>query len=1174
VPAEVHCTACGTANDAGRKFCRECGSSLAHACPSCGTPNEAGVKFCGECGTALAADGPKDESTHAAVAPAAERRLVSVLFADLVGFTTVSEGRDAEETRELLTSYFDTARTIVERYGGTIEKFIGDAVMAVWGTPTATEDDAERAVRAALELVSTIPDLHAGLQARAGVLTGEAAVTLGAEGQGMVAGDLVNTASRIQSAATPGTVLVGEGTRSAADAAIAFEDGGVHELKGKAEPMQLWSAVRVVANRGGEGRSAGLEAPFVGRDRELRIVKDLFQASADESRAHLVLVTGGAGIGKSRLAWEFEKYIDGLTADVWWHRGRCLSYGEGVAYWALAEMVRGRARILESEDAATASAKLTAAIAEHVADPDDRDWIEPRLAHLLGLADASFEREDLFAGWRLFIERLADEAPTVLVFEDLQWADAGLLDFVEYLVEWARAKPIFVFGLARPELADRRPGFGTATRGGFTGLALEPLSGDAMHALLEGLVPGLPDGLRDSITARAGGIPLYAVETVRMLLNRGQLEAAEGAYRVVGRIEELEVPETLHALVASRIDGLDPDERRLVQDASVLGKTFVLDALVSVSGRPPDELEPMLRSLVRKELFFLEADPRSAERGQYGFLQDLVRHVAYETLARRDRKARHLGAAAFFEGGWGGREQEVVEVIASHYVTALDLDPDADDADVLRTKARETLERAGERAASLGASAEAARLYARAAVLSEDAVEEARLRAAAGNASRRQGDFEAASAELIRAIELYESAGDLHAAARVSADLAEGESITGRLGDAIERMERAYTVLAAEDPDEHIAYFLSQLARWLFFAGDIERSSERNERALEVAERMRLPEVLSHALNTKGLLEAERGNRETARGLIGHALRIALENDAPGAALRAYINASITEDRLGNLAEAEDLNVRCLELARRIGDRDIEWTVLGNLASMYAADGRWDEVDAIVDQIPEGMDSMTALYANAAEVARHRGDLGAAKAALAAVAGGVDSASMQDRSMYVDASFSVFYLEGRYDEAADVYEGSKDEISPYFDPGAIDNSIAEASVAGGRFGRAAEAVAAVEALPPGQLTPYVRALATRYRSVVAAQEGDDMRAEESFKQAAAMCREYRMTFYLAATQLEQAEWLAARDRGDEAADLVEEARETFERLRAAPWLERANALVGKLQDAGVAAQPV
>ena len=281
-----------------------------------------------------------------------------MLFVDLVGFTAASEGRDSEDTRELLSRYFDVARTVIERYGGTVEKFIGDAVMAVWGAPIAQEDDAERAVRAALDLTAAIPELDPLLRARAGILTGEAAVTLGATNQGMVAGDLVNTASRIQSAAEPGTVLTGEATKRATEATIAYEDAGEHEMKGKTEPVQLWRAMRVVAGRGGAMRSSGLEAPFVGRNRELQLVKDLFHASDEEKRAQLVLVSGIAGIGKSRLAWEFEKYIDGLAADAFWHRGRCLSYGEGVAYWALAEMVRGRCGIVEDEDAASAGAKL------------------------------------------------------------------------------------------------------------------------------------------------------------------------------------------------------------------------------------------------------------------------------------------------------------------------------------------------------------------------------------------------------------------------------------------------------------------------------------------------------------------------------------------------------------------------------------------------------------------------------------------------------------------------------------------------------------------------------------------------------------------------------------------------------------------------------------------------
>src|ERR1019366_3964752 len=349
----IVCSNCGAENPVAKKFCGDCGTALAGVCASCGGSNAPGKRFCGDCGASLefsTVSVVTASAPAAAVAALAERRLVSVLFADLVGFTAASESRDAEDTRELLTRYFDIARLTIERYGGTLEKFIGDAVMAVWGAPVAREDDAERAVRAALELVAGVPALDPDLRVRAGVLTGEAAVTLGAQDQGMVAGDLVNTASRIQGAAEPGTVLVGESTKPAPEPAVAYDDAGEHQLKGKADLVELWRAVRVVAGTRGALRASGLEAPFVGRNREFRLVKELFHDAADEQRAQLALVTGIAGIGKSRLAWEFEKYIDGLAAEVFWHLGRCLSYGEGVAYWALAEMVRMRCRILEDEE--------------------------------------------------------------------------------------------------------------------------------------------------------------------------------------------------------------------------------------------------------------------------------------------------------------------------------------------------------------------------------------------------------------------------------------------------------------------------------------------------------------------------------------------------------------------------------------------------------------------------------------------------------------------------------------------------------------------------------------------------------------------------------------------------------------------------------------------------------
>ncbi|HET7685057.1 MAG TPA: adenylate/guanylate cyclase domain-containing protein, partial [Candidatus Limnocylindria bacterium] len=672
----MNCGTCGTPNDPGRKFCIECGTRLTVACPSCGTPNPGSGKFCGECGTPLGSPsaGGSAEVAQAAAAAAtaqvAERRLVSILFADLVGFTTISEHRDAEDVRELLDRYFTLCRETIGRYGGTIEKFIGDAVMAVWGTPVAQEDDAERAVRAALDLVDAVRRLgeEAGAQAlalRAGVLTGEAAVTIGASDMGMVAGDLVNTASRLQSVAQPGTVLVGESTRRASDEAIAYESAGDHVLKGKELPVGAWRALRVIARRGGAGRSEQLEAPFVGRDAELQLIKDFYHGTARERGVRLVSVIGQGGIGKSRLAWEFLKYIDGVTELVHWHQGRSPAYGEGITFWALGEMVRMRLGIGEGADEETTRAALAASLAEFVEDEAERRSLEGPLLSLLGFEEqARSTRGELFAAWRTFFERIAEKGPVVLVFEDLQWADEGLIDFIEEMLAWSRGRPIYVITLARPELLDRRPTWGAGQRG-FTSLGLDPLTDAEMHELLAGLVPGLPEPAAKAIVARAEGIPLYAVETIRMLINEGRLEAAGGAYQPVGDLTRLAVPETLHALIAARLDALDPAERSLLQDASVIGLSFAPDALAAVSGLDLADVERHLRHLAQRELVALDDDPRSPERGQYRFVQGLIKEVAYGTLARRDRRARHLAAARHFEQLG---DEELAGVLAQHYV--------------------------------------------------------------------------------------------------------------------------------------------------------------------------------------------------------------------------------------------------------------------------------------------------------------------------------------------------------------------------------------------------------------------------------------------------------------------------------------------------------------------------
>jgi class 3 adenylate cyclase/tetratricopeptide (TPR) repeat protein len=1169
------CPQCGAENSAGRKFCGACGSALAQVCPSCGAGNESGMRFCGECGSAL----------DAAVAPAApaaqaasERRLVSVLFADLVGFTTLSESRDAEDVRELLSRYFDTSRRLISLYGGTVEKFIGDAVMAVWGTPTATEDDAERAVRAALDLVTAVAALGEEfgtpeLQARAGVLTGEAAVTLGAEGQGMVAGDLVNTASRIQTAAEPGTVLVGESTRRASEAAVAYEDAGTHQLKGKAEPVALWRALRVVSGRQGALKSSGLEAPFVGRDRELRQLKDLFHACADDSKPHLVSVTGIAGIGKSRLAWEFYKYFDGLADTVYWHRGRCLSYGEGVTYWALADMVRMRCLVAEDEAAESARAKLRTTLEERLPDASEREFVEPRLAQLLGLGDSKTgDKQDLFGAWRLFFERLSETYPTVLVFEDVQWADASLLDFVEYLLEWSRGHAIFVVTLARPELSERRPAWGAGQRH-FTSLYLEPLAESAMDELLTGLVPGLPADLRSRILARAEGVPLYAVETVRMLLDRGLLVQDGPVYRPVGEIESLDVPETLHALIASRLDGVSAEERRLLQDAAVLGKTFTRDGLQALAGGG-GELEALLSSLVRKEVLGVQADPRSPEHGQYGFLQDLVRHVAYEMLSRRERRAKHLAAAAFLEGAFA-EDAEVAEVVASHYVQAHAAVPEADDAEAVKAKAREALTRAGGRAESLGAAGEASRYLEEAAALAADTRVRAELLYRAGWLATTAADYDTGARQLDESAALYEEAGEPRAAAHVSARRSVVDRWRGRHAEALARAEAAYGVLAGGEEDEPLAQVAGMLAPLYLFAGDLPRARERLELALRLGESLGVPEVVTWGFNTRSIIATGDGRPEEGIAYLKQALAIALENDLPepaGTALFGLSDRSFARDRYG---EALSYLEESLALARRRGSRTGEWSVLGEMTYPLYMLGRWDEAVSSFAELPVDRlrDAITlSVLTSVVEIHVHRGDPGEARRVLGLYADLEQAADVQDRSCYLGASASVLRAEGRFEEAlrigveaAELSQATFGTATQPVKQGLVE--AIEAALALGRRERVEELLATVEAVPPGLRSPYLHAQAVRLRARLASA---DEPAGEGFAEAAARFRDLGIPFWTAVTELEHAEWLAASDRAGEAEPLIAAATAGFELLGATPWLERAVRVRGSAREEAVA----
>ena len=943
----------------------ECATPLAAGCPNCGFVNQPNAKFCSECATPLttrpAAAVPAANTSAVPSAQAqhtgAERRLVSILFADLVGFTPFAEERDAEDVRETLTKYFDIAREVVDRYGGTIEKFIGDAVMAVWGAPTAQEDDAERAVRAALDLVDAVKSLGPTIQARAGVLTGEAAVTLGATNQGMVAGDLVNTAARLQSVAEPGTVLVGEATERAASEAIVFEQMGDQQLKGKEAPVKAWRAMRVVAQRRGRGRTDTLEAPFVGRDDEMRLLKDLFHATNRERRPRLVSIIGPGGIGKSRLAWEFLKYIDGLSETVWWHDGRSPAYGDGISFWALGEMVRERAGLLESDDEVTTREKVATSVHDHVPVASERPAIEQALLVLFGL-ESSADPKQLFAAWRTFFERLADELPVVMVFEDLHYADPGLLDFIDHVLEWSRSSPITIVTLARPELLDRRPNWGAGKRS-FSSIYLEPLSEAQMRDLLSGLVPGLPAKAAAAIVARADGIPLYAVETVRMLLSQGRLELDEGVYRPTGDLDDIAVPETLTALIAARLDGLEANDRSLIADAAVLGQSFTQEALAALAGVESGALDARLSELVRRELLHQQQDPRSPELGQYAFVQALIREVAYNTLSKKDRKSRHLAAARYFEGV---ATDEIAGALAGHYLAAYRLAGEGAEAEALSAQARLALRGAAERATALGSHQQAVTFLEQAIEVTTDTADLADLHERALKSA-----FEGLSVPTI-----LRHAEAAYAARRELGDRSATAFAVGRLGRAI--------MQSVGDPSRSLEILLSA---WEEFAdleqtpagvrlinviaqayGRLDRQDDELtwlDRMIPVAERLDLLEDLVGALLGRGSSLGSRGRPREGLLLLRGAHAMALANgyrdlERGGRTLLSFY------EQWSEPAVGLDLAREGFEIARQIGSTVYGFQMVGNGAVCAIRVGEWDWAATVLQEWIPADDEVAAQF--------------------------------------------------------------------------------------------------------------------------------------------------------------------------------------------------------------------
>jgi class 3 adenylate cyclase/tetratricopeptide (TPR) repeat protein len=1130
---------------------------LAASCPACGAGNAPGVKFCGQCGTDLRTAAAA--SIEPAAAPTSERRLVSVLFADLVGFTTLSESRDAELVRELLSRYFETARQIIGSYGGTIEKFIGDAVMAVWGTPSAHEDDAERAVRSGLDLVEAVrsigQEIGADLQLRAGVLTGEAAVTLGAEGEGMVAGDLVNTASRLQSVAPPGTVLVGESTFQAASGAVAFEPAGDQMLKGKAAPVPAHRALRVVARRGGSGRSDQLEAPFVGRAPELRMLKDFHVATTAERRPRLVSIIGQGGIGKSRLVWEFQKYIDGVTEVVYWHQGRSPAYGDGISFWALAEMVRSRASIAEADDPAVARTKLSVTLDEWVTDLAERRWMEPHLVQLLGLESGDSERrpdrESLFAAWRVFFERIAERGVVVLVFEDLQWADDGLLDFIDHVLEWSRERPIYLISLARPELLDRRGNWGAGRRN-FTSLVLEPLGAHEMRELLAGLVPGLPEPAIERILERAEGVPLYAVETVRMLLAEGLVVPHDGAYRPVGDLSKLSVPASLHALIASRLDGLEAADRSLLQAASVIGKMFSVDALAAVSSQNPDAVAAQLRDLVRREMLTLEADPRSPEQGQYSFVQGLVREVAYGTLARRDRRRLHISAARYFETLV---DEGIAGALAEHYISAYKAQPEGPEGEAVAAQARVALRGAADRARSLGSFVQATRFLEQALEVTTDADDERELHAAAAEAGFNAGLIAEPIAHAATALELARATGDRRVLMSAMDLYSRTRWLEGRAAESLALLEPAHVEYRdlAESPE--FIRLAAQLAITYLLLGRNQDVLRVVDETLPIAERLELTRETLELIITRGPALAGLGRLQESIAVLEGAVAMAARHGLPVVEIRARVNLSYAaagDDPQFGYRIARD----GWELVKHLGMRGWFY-MLSNAAEFAVRVGDWSWALTELEEAVATLETDLTARLRRAEIRGLQGadvedDIQDVADRLA------DATEIQVQSSIDEVRAIVALAAGEAPRALDYARRAyQRNIAPDA------TALQTAARASAWIGDAREVTAALthQERLPGRVSAAARHEAT---SSLAALEGRRVEAVAGYADALRQWRELGLEFEAAMCSLTFVKLVGARDPTARAA--ADDARTFFDRVGAQP-------LVGLLDDAMRSAPP-
>ena len=976
-------------------------------CPSCGKELPGEFPFCPFCGASL--------SEQPAPSLHEERKVVTVLFCDLVGFTAASEAADPEDVRSRIRPYHARLRQEIERYSGTVEKFIGDAVMAVFGAPVAHEDDAERAVRAGLRILEAIGELNeqgAGLalQVRIGINTGEAVVALGArpeEGEGIVTGDVVNTASRLQGAAPVNGIAVSEQTCHATERVFDYEPLEPVQVKGKAAPLAIWRPLRARARFGSDVIRTHT-TPLVGRELEKTLLVGTFERSVQQRSCQLVTIVGEPGVGKSRLCAELFQYIDERPDLITWRQGRCLPYGEGIAFWALGEIVKAECGILESDSPQEAGAKLERALPE---DDPDLPWLRARLAPLVGAGGEPAAKEESFTAWRRFLEWLAADGPTVLVFEDLHWADPALLSFLEHLADWSEGVPLLLLCSARPELHEQHPGWAGGLRNTTT-INLAPLSDEEtawlLSALLERAV--LPAETQRALLERTGGNPLYAEEFVRLLADRRELPETE------------EVPDSVQALIAARLDTLSPERKSLLQDAAVIGKVFWAGALAEMGGREPREVEQALHELARKELVRPARTSSMAGESEYGFWHLLVRDVCYAQIPRAARAARHQAAAAWIERQAGARAEDLADVLAHHYLSALEFARAAGhtaEAEELEAGAIRYLTLAGERALALDVERAEQNLASALALAPAGHPERAALLERWAQAAQQQGRFKEANDALDETLALYREQGESVAAGRVLTALSTVLRPL-RYPRSEEAIAEALALLEAEPPGPELVAAYAELAAMHLIVAAYPEALAAADRAGSLAKELALPEP-ARALGARGCARANLGEREGLEEMR-RALQVALEQGEGRIAAVQYNNLAILlwqyEGPQGALAACRE----GVDFCERRGITEWALDIAGMSPSFLGELGHTEQALAEAQPIAERLQAAGDTFfieprSLQLRLLAQRGAHEQAPAADELLARARESGEPQDRAMAFAATARLLLAQGRPEQA-------------------------------------------------------------------------------------------------------------------------------------------------------------